>query len=141
MISPVSTPEVAADYPLVLGAGSRLPMFVHSRAFRLSWTRSLRRDAMVDLNPADGARYGIAQGDLVELSTPTGAAIQVKANLSELVPSGVAQMYHDYPEADVNSLLPGDYLDPISGFPGYKASLCAVKKIAPTPAGAQEVAR
>ena len=40
-------------------------------------------------------------------------------------------MYHDYPEADVNTLLPGDYLDPISGFPGYKASLCAVRKIAP----------
>jgi anaerobic selenocysteine-containing dehydrogenase len=137
-MSPVSTPDVAVGYPLVLGAGSRLPMFVHSRAFRLSWTRSLRRDAMVDLNPADGARYGVAQGDLVELSTPSGA-IQVRANLSELVPSGVAQMYHDYPEADVNSLLPGDYLDPISGFPGYKASLCAVKKIAPTAAGTQGV--
>ena len=139
-MSPVSTPEVAADYPLVLGAGSRLPMFVHSRTFRLSWTRSLRPEAMVDLNPADGARYGIAQGELVEISTPTGAApVRVRANLSELVPSGVAQMYHAYPEADVNSLLPGDYLDPISGFPGYKASLCAVKKIAPTAAGAQGV--
>ena len=62
-LSPVSTPDVAADYPLVLGTGTRLPMFIHSRTFRLPWTRSLRRDAMVDLNPADAARYGIAQGD------------------------------------------------------------------------------
>jgi hypothetical protein len=38
-------------------------------------------------------------------------------------------MYHDYAEADVNTLLSGDYLDPISGFPGYKASLCAVRKV------------
>ena len=127
-LSPVSTPDVAADYPLVLGTGTRLPMFIHSRTFRLPWTRSLRRDAMVDLNPADAARYGIAQGDSVELSTPKGA-IQVKANVTELARAGVAHMYHDYPEADVNSLLPGDYLDPISGFPGFKASLCAVKKI------------
>jgi hypothetical protein len=37
-------------------------------------------------------------------------------------------MLHGYPEADVNSLLESDYLDPISGFPGYKASLCAVRK-------------
>ena len=46
-------------------------------------------------------------------------------------------MYHDYPEADVNTLLPGDYLDPISGFPGYKALLCAVRKIAPAATGAE----
>ena len=140
-MSPVSTPDLAADYPLVLGTGSRLPMFVHSRMFRAPWTRSLRRDAMADLNPADGARFGIAHGDMVELSTPTGVAIQVKANLTELVPAGVVQMYHDYPEADANSLIPGDYLDPVSGFPGYKSLLCAVKKIAPSAAGAQGVAR
>ena len=34
-LSPVSTPEVAKDYPLVLSTGSRLPMFIHSRTFRL----------------------------------------------------------------------------------------------------------
>jgi anaerobic selenocysteine-containing dehydrogenase len=139
-LSPVSTPEVAAEYPLILGTGTRLPMFIHSRTFRLPWTRSLRPDAAVDLNPADARHYDIANGDTVELSTPKGS-IQVKANVTELAKEGVAHMYHDYPEADANSLLPGDYLDPISGFPGYKSSLCAVKKIAPTPTGAQEVAR
>jgi anaerobic selenocysteine-containing dehydrogenase len=139
-LSPLSTPDVAAGFPLVLGTGTRLPMFIHSRTFRLPWTRSLRREAMVDLNPIDAGKYGIAQGDLVELSTPYGA-IQVKANITELAGVGVAHMFHDYPEADVNTLLSGDYLDPISGFPGFKASLCAVKKIAPGTAGAQEVTR
>ncbi len=101
-LSPLSTPDIAADYPLVLGTGTRLPMFIHSRMFRLPWTRSLRREAMVDLNPVDAAKYGIAQGDLVELSTPKGA-IQVRANVTELAGAGVAHMYHDYPEADVNT--------------------------------------
>jgi anaerobic selenocysteine-containing dehydrogenase len=139
-LSPLSTPEVAAQYPLVLGTGSRLPMFIHSRLFRVPWTRSLRREAMVDLNPVDAAKHGISQGDLVELSSPNGA-IQVRANVTELARQGVAHMFHDYPEADVNTLLSGDYLDPISGFPGFKASLCAVKKIAPAAAGAQGVTR
>ena len=128
-LSPVATPELAQDYPFVLNTGSRLPMFIHSRTFRLPWTRSLRRDAAVDLNPADALRLGIAQGDRVELSTPAGA-IHVSANLTELARPGAAHMYHDYPEADVNTLLSSDYLDPISGFPGFKASLCAVKKVA-----------
>ena len=139
-LSPVSTPDVAAEYPLVLGTGTRLPMFVHSRTFRLPWTRSLRREAAVDLNPADAARYGIAHGDLVELSTPVrlhpGSRQRDRAR-----PPGVAHMYHGYPEADVNTLLSGDYLDPISGFPGFKASLCAVKKVVPEVAGAEEVPR
>jgi hypothetical protein len=50
-------------------------------------------------------------------------------------------MYHSYPEADVNTLLSGDYLDPISGFPGFKASLCAVEKVVPIAAAAEEVPR
>jgi len=36
-------------------------------------------------------------------------------------------MYHGYPEADVNELIEPDYLDPISGFPGYKSLLCEVR--------------
>ncbi|MFH1833437.1 MAG: molybdopterin dinucleotide binding domain-containing protein, partial [bacterium] len=79
------------------------------------------------------------QGDPVELSTAAGS-IRVAANLTELAQPGAAHMYHGYPEADVNTLLPGDYLDPISGFPGFKASLCAVKKVAPDPPVAEEVA-
>jgi anaerobic selenocysteine-containing dehydrogenase len=134
-LSAETTPEIAKDYPLILGTGTRLPMFIHSRTFRLPWTRSLRPDAAVDLNPADATRLGIRQGDRVELSTPNGA-IEVKANVTELAHPGVAHMFHDYPEADVNTLLPGDYLDPISGFPGFKALLCAVRKVGPAPAAA-----
>jgi anaerobic selenocysteine-containing dehydrogenase len=115
-------------------------MFIHSRTFRLPWTRSLRREAAVDLNPADAARLGIVQGDLVELSTPYGS-VQVRASVTELAYPGAVHMFHDYPEADVNTLLSGDYLDPVSGFPGYKASLCAVKKVASGVPAAEGVAR
>ncbi|MCE5253743.1 MAG: molybdopterin-dependent oxidoreductase [Actinomycetia bacterium] len=128
-LSPVSSPEVAEEYPLVLGTGTRLPMFIHSRTFRLPWTRSLRRAPQADINPATARRLGIAQGDRVELSTPAGS-IEVLANITELAHPETVHMYHDYPEADANSLLSSDYLDPISGFPGFKASLCTVKKVA-----------
>jgi hypothetical protein len=52
----------------------------------------------------------------------------------------VVHMIHGYSEADVNTLLEGDYLDPISGFPGYKAALCAVRKV-PAQSREQGVAR
>ena len=44
-----------------------------------------------------------------------------------------------YPDADVNTLIEGDYLDPISGFPGYKSLLCAVKRVAPSAPEPEEV--
>ena len=103
-------------------------MFVHSRTFRLGWTRSLRPDPMVDINPQDAQERGIAQEDWVSLSTPRGS-MKVKANLTEMVPPGVVNMYHDYPEASVNLLVEPDYRDPISGFPGFKSLLCEVKKV------------
>jgi Anaerobic dehydrogenases, typically selenocysteine-containing len=119
---------LAADYPFILNTGSRLPMFVHSRTYRLAWTRSLRPRPAADLNPADAARLGIRHGDEIELATPSGA-IRVLANLTELGQPGVVHMYHGHAEADVNLLFDPDYLDPISGFPGFKALLCSVRRV------------
>ncbi len=127
-LSPRSTPEVAKKFPLILTTGSRLPMFIHSRTFRLDWTRSLRPDPALDINPADAKERGIASGDWVSLATPRNS-IKVRANLTEIVPPGVVSMYHDYPEASVNLLVEPDYRDPISGFPGFKSLLCEVKRV------------
>ena len=139
-LSPEASPETAQQFPLVLGTGARLPMFIHSRTFRLPWTRSLRPEAAADLNPATAKAYAIVQGDRIEISTPAGS-IQVLANITELAHPGTVHMFHDYPGADVNALLEGDYLDPISGFPGYKASLCSVRKVEPQTSIGTEVAR
>lgn len=127
LLSPLSAPEVARRFPLILTTGARLPMFVHSRTFRLAWTRSLRPHPMADLNPMDAEARGIVQGDPVALSTPAGE-IHVRANLTQIVPPGVVNMYHAYPEADVNDLIEPDYLDPISAYPGFKSLLCQVQK-------------
>ena len=124
-----ATPEVAEEYPFILNTGSRLPMFVHTRTFRLPWTKSLRPEAAADLHPADAEKLGISQGDTIQLKSPNGA-ITVKANLTRTVLPGVVHMYHGYSNADVNQLIEADYLDPISGYPGYKSLLCKVEKVA-----------
>jgi anaerobic selenocysteine-containing dehydrogenase len=123
-----ASPELAAEYPLILSSGSRLPMFQHSRTFRLPWTRSLRPASSADINPADAKALGVKQGDPIEISTPMGS-IRLAANVSEITQAGLISVYHDYPDADANSIMDGDYLDPISGYPGYKSQLCAVRKL------------
>jgi anaerobic selenocysteine-containing dehydrogenase len=124
-----STPELAQEYPFILNTGSRLPMYVHTRTFRLTWTNSLRPNhPAADISPADAARLGIKQDDAIRISTPKDAIV-VKANLTQMVQPGVIHMYHGHSEADVNLLFEGDYLDPLSGFPGFKSALCKVEKV------------
>ena len=123
-----SAPKAAKEFPLILTTGARLPMYQHSRTFRLGWTHSLRPEASADMHPHDASSRGISQGDRVSLSTSRGS-IKVRANLSEIVQPGVVNIYHAWPDADVNLLIEPDYLDPISGFPGFKSLLCEVTKI------------
>jgi len=123
-----ATPELAKEYPFILNTGSRLPMFIHTRTYRLSWTSSLRPNhPAADINPADASGMGINQDDAIHIATPEGR-ITVKANLTKMVLPGVINMYHGHPDADVNQLFASNYLDPLSGFPGFKSTLCKVEK-------------
>ena len=126
-ISPVSAPETAEEYPLVLGTGIRLPMYVHSRTFRNSWDRALHPHPTVLINPEDGVRRGIQEGDDVILSTRR-AQVKVKAKLTGTLAPGLVNIFHGWPEIELNHMLEPEYLDPISGFPGFKSLLCEVRK-------------
>ena len=126
--SPVSTPDVAKQFPLILTTGARLPMHMHSRMHRIPWAKSLRPDPMADINPLDATARGVATHEWVRLASTRGV-IRVRANITELVPPGVVSVYHGFPSGDANELVGPDYRDPISGYPGYKSLLCEVSRI------------
>ena len=121
------------QFPCTLITGARLPNAVHSRLHSLTWPRSLRPDPAADLNPETARESGIAQDDWIVLSTSCGQ-ITVRANLTHAAKPGEVYMYHGYPEADVNELIPADHLDPYSGFPGFKQVRCRVEKAKNIPA-------
>ena len=131
-LSAEAAPDVAAEYPLILNTGSRLPMYIHTRTYRLSRTAALRPLMSADLNPEDAAKLGVAQDDAIRVSTPDGS-IELAANLTQMSQPGVVHIYHGNAEADVNTLFRRDYLDPISGFPGFKSALCKVERIGGIP--------
>ena len=115
------------QYPFRLCAGPRIPNALHSRLHAVPWNRSLRPDPMADLNPADAAGLGVGQGEEIELFTPFGC-ICVRANLTAAVDRGTVYLFHGYPEADVNTLMDPDHLDPYSGFPAYRSQRLGVRK-------------
>jgi len=123
-----ANPELAKEYPFIINTGSRLPMYIHSRTFRLPWTRSLRPEPAADINREDAEALGIEQDDEIIIFTPKGS-IQVKANISDMILKGVVSIIHGYKEADVNTIIEPYYIDPISGFPGFKSFLGNIEKV------------
>ena len=124
--SPVSTPEIAAEYPLILNTGSRVPMYTHSKQRHVPWLRSLMPDPVVRINPVAAQARGIQEGDDVELVTPFGK-IACKAEVTNIVREDTIDMFHGWEQANVNLVHARDF-DPISGFPSYKEGLCDVRK-------------
>ena len=114
-------------YPLILTAGGRLPGEFHSRLMGVKTTKILRPNAAADIHPLDAANYGIEQGDPLWIRTEVGQ-IQVEANLTNTVKRGVVFMFQDYENANINSIIPMDHLDPYSGFPGYRTVRCAIER-------------
>ncbi len=126
--SPVSAPAVARDFPLVLTSGARSLAYSHSQGRRLPSLRRRDPEPRVEMNPLDAAARGIRDGGKVRLSSPLGFVV-MKARVTDALPSGVVCAPHGWAEADVNLLIPDEGLDPISGFPPFRSSLCQVERL------------
>jgi anaerobic selenocysteine-containing dehydrogenase len=74
--SPLSTPELAKDFPYVLTTGARSQMFFHSEGRRLPKLRKGHAEPRVEIHPKTAAKHGIAKGDWVVISTPRGSIRQ-----------------------------------------------------------------
>ena len=63
----------------------------------------------------------------VIIKTPIGSMeLTLKTTSSTL--KGTVNVYHGAGLKDINLLLDDKYLDPISGFPGYKSYCCRLEK-------------
>ncbi|MDR1245465.1 MAG: molybdopterin-dependent oxidoreductase [Clostridiales Family XIII bacterium] len=126
--SPVSTPAVAAEYPLVLIAGSRVPFFCHSKERELPWLRRFMPEPVVRLGRQDADTRGLKGGERVRIVSPVNkTGIVAKLEITNTLKPGVVDMVHGWAEANVNELIPRDF-DPISGFPAYKEGLCEIRR-------------
>lgn len=142
--SPVSRPELAEDYPLVLTTGARIQQYFISNNRQV---KSLRRAApypIVSIHPETAARCGVKDGDWVWIENQRGRITQ-KARLDGGLDRRVinCQMGWWYPEAlapeydwalsNVNVLTCGEVpCDTVGGAYQLRALLC---KIYPNPEG------
>ena len=141
--SPVSTPQMARDYPLILISGSRVRAYHHSSHRQIDSLRQRYPHPLLQINPETARRLGIADGDEVYIETPLGRVRQ-RAQLVDGLPPDVvhADGYWWYPEkseaepslfgvweSNINSILPAD--PEVCDYTGdcyFRGLLCRVYK-------------
>ncbi len=116
------------EFPFVLVAGARKSHIFHSRTYRLSWLAGLEPHTVVNICPQDAQQLGLAEGDAVRLRTPVGSLIYTVQMDSGIRP-GVVHVCHDDGEQNINQLIDDHYIDPISGFPGFRSYICTLEKV------------
>ena len=140
--SPVNTPEIAKEYPLILTTGARSWASFHSEHRQIPLMRQMHPDPITEIHPETAKKLGIKDGDWVYIENKYGRCKQ-KTKLTFEIHPNVIHAEHGWwfpekpgPEPDlygawesnINLLLPSGWTGK-SGF-GYpfKAQMCRVYK-------------
>ncbi len=134
--SPASRPDLAARFPLVFNSGARGFHDFRSQHHGVRGLADAQPEPLASISPADASARGISDGDLVEVETARGR-VPFRARVTpDQAPGAIdAAMGGGGPlgsaawrACNVNALTDLGQLDPISGFPVYKALLCEVRR-------------
>ncbi len=148
--SPISRPDLLAEYPLVLTTGSRLQPYFISNNRQIKSLRRLAPYPTVTIHPETAAHCGLSDGDWAWIETQRGRITQRVKCLPELDERVVnCEMGWWYPEAgapdydwalsNANVLTVGaPPCDPVGGAYQLRGLLC---RVYPNPDGKQIEAR
>jgi len=74
--TPVSNPDLAQEFPLILITGGRHLPFYHSEHRQIDSLRKMHPNPLVQINPKTASEMGISDGDWVWIETPRGRVKQ-----------------------------------------------------------------
>jgi anaerobic selenocysteine-containing dehydrogenase len=128
--SPVSRPDLAEKYPLILMVGPRVLNYTHSQHRNIPCLRKLYPEPLVEMNYKTALSLGIADGETVKVENLRGSVI-AKAQLTEDIHPKVVSICEGWSNevgANGNCLTDNKAVDPVSGFPEFRSTLCQVTK-------------
>jgi anaerobic selenocysteine-containing dehydrogenase len=141
-LSPVSRPDIAAEFPLIL-TNAKNTNFVHSQHRAVVGLRKTLPEPTADIHPETALHYGIKNKQWMTVESPRGA-IKVKARVTTNIVAGAVCIQHGWWQGCKELELPGynpfevnganaamligtDYADPVSGSLPHRSYLCRVK--------------
>lgn len=126
--SPVNTPELYKDYPLILISGARRQEYTHTQLRCVPVLRNSNPEPLAEIHPDTASQYGIQDNGMIRVETKNGS-MELRARLTEELSPGVVSVPHGWAQANVNLLVDMEGIDPITAYPDFKAVLCRVKPL------------
>jgi anaerobic selenocysteine-containing dehydrogenase len=131
--SPVSTPEVAEEYPFICSTALKLGIHTHTQFRTLPWIREIEPDPFAEIHPRTAEELGIGEADWILLESPRGS-MRVRARIRATVHPRVVMATHGYGEPYAggtglpNLLTSERERDPVAGATSNRSFLCRVRK-------------
>ncbi|MFC1894127.1 molybdopterin-dependent oxidoreductase [Chloroflexota bacterium] len=126
--SPVSTPELARKYPLILITGARTLQYTHTQFRNVSALRDAAPEPIAEIHPDTARQYSLADGDMAAVETPKGE-ISIRVKTTEDLAPQVVSIPHGWFQANANILTGLESRDPITGYTQLKGLLCRIRKL------------
>ena len=123
---PVDT--LTEEFPIRLTTGRRLDSF-NTGVQTGSYSTPLRQKEALLISPADGARFGIDDGERVRASSRRGS-VEVPIRFDATLRPGLAFLTLHFPDQVATNVLTIDATDPKSGTAEFKASAIRIDKLA-----------
>ncbi len=93
--TPVSRPDLAKEYPLILSTGRRSPAFFHSEHRNIPWLRDIDPDPIVEIHPKTAKAHGIGHGEWIWIENWMGR-VKFKAKITPVVPTWMIMAAHGW---------------------------------------------
>jgi formate dehydrogenase major subunit len=113
--------------PFILITGRQLAHYNSGTQTRRTGNVELQPADLVELNPVDAKRLGIADNDFVEVESARGKVQTWACVTTRVAPGNVFLSFH-FPEVKTNLLTSGNS-DPITKCPEYKVTAVDVRKV------------
>jgi len=143
--TPVSRPDLAEKYPLILSTGRRSPAFFHTEHRNIPWLRDIDPDPVVEIHPETAKKYGIGSGEWIWIENWMDRALY-KAKVTPVVPEWMIMAAHGwwFPEkrpeepslygmwkSNINKLIPMNHQGKDGMGAPIKHSMCRIYKSQP----------
>ncbi len=123
--SPVNTPELFKQYPLILISGARCQEYTHTQLRSIPVLRRQNIEPLAEMHPSTAEQNGVQDHAMVRVESKSGS-MKIRVKFSENILPGVVSVPHGWAQSNVNMLVDMEGLDPITAYPDFKSVLCRV---------------
>ena len=125
--------QLSVEFPLRLTTGRALDSY-NTGVQSGGYESPIRHGDAIDVNPADAAVLGVADGERVLVASPRGS-VEMDVRIQPDIPAGLTFTTFHFPELVDTNVLTNDEWDRRSGTSEFKAASIRISKLEPAAAG------